>query len=249
MSDKKMLLLWLDFETTGLQPETRDSVIEVAWMYTTESLIQLTPLRQRFTLLAPPNPVGKPVALPDDEEWDDRATHVGRMHAESGLTEAWTLARGEYTEPGHWDFVHSGAELNHLLLSDLGRAVRHGDVDHNGFQVMLAGAGVSHFDQGVLGMHCPAFKVRVGESMMHYRAFDTSVAHGVLGLPDVEFADELAWLGNLMPSLITEDGEVTDLRSWKLTPHRAGSDVIEAWTHAHYIRERIVQRSGVEGID
>jgi hypothetical protein len=80
MSEK--LLLWLDFETTGLNAASganvtgdddntaTDSVIEAAWMVTTGDLTQLTPLRSRITRLEPRESWARErTPLPDSEAW------------------------------------------------------------------------------------------------------------------------------------------------------------------------------------
>lgn len=183
---------WFDCETGGLDP-FRDTVIEVAWCFTDENLRMVSPLRQRFTkVMAKPTgrdgrraaDQGHMLLDPSDlDRWHDNAyiSPVARkMHEDSGLFTAWWDAndvhpRTVLTDPR--DLVRLVAE--DMDLANIGKRDR----------LVLAGAGVSHFDDSVLaeafsGLYPRRPVISGGISPLgdwHYRCFDTSVAMWVAG--------------------------------------------------------------------
>lgn len=190
---------WFDAETSGLDPYAT-TVLEVGWCFTNEALELLTPLRQRFAKVqSPPSSrsahsrfytIGYPVDPSDDSSWhEDMPELVRNMHTDSGLRTEWIK-----TATAH---PHRLIDHAHGLLY----LVRE-DLDRIGFttsdRLVLAGAGVSHFDDSVLAEVFAEFYPRRpilpgGEqwpARWHYRCFDTSVAVMVAGAR--EAIDELA---------------------------------------------------------
>jgi hypothetical protein len=179
------LYFWFDCETTGLNPH-RDTVLEVAWCFTDERLRQLTPLTQRYTKLTAKatgregrRPVFQPRLLdPSDEaNWHDNdyISPVARqMHEDSGLREAWMRAAQDNPRRV---LTHS-RDLFRLVAEDLDSLAATSDD-----RLVLAGAGVSHFDDSVLAEVFERFYPRrpvidgSGSPLgrWHYRCFDTSI--------------------------------------------------------------------------
>lgn len=179
------LYFWFDCETTGLNPH-RDTVLEVAWCFTDDRLRQLTPLSQRYTKLAAKatgrdgrRPAWQPRVLDpsDDADWHDNdyISPVARqMHEDSGLREAWICAAQESPRR----ILTHPRDLFRLVAEDLDSVAATPDD-----RLVLAGAGVSHFDDSVLTEAFDRFYPRRpvidgGTSPLgtwHYRCFDTSI--------------------------------------------------------------------------
>lgn len=192
MSAPRDVYFWFDCETSGLNPH-RDTVLEVAWCFTDEHLRLISPLRQRFTkiMAKATGRDGRRAADqyahlldPTDESmWHDNdyISPVARqMHEESGLRAAWFDA---YTRSPRRILTHP-RDFHRLVVEDMELAeITPAD------QLVLAGAGVSHFDDSVLteafdGFYPRRPVINGGVSTLgkwHYRCFDTSVALWVAG--------------------------------------------------------------------
>lgn len=136
-------LVWLDFETTGLRDE--DSVLEIGAVMTDLNLQQVgEPLSIVRNLASVLN-----VSL-----WDPL---VVKMHTANGLLV---------------DAAESEVRLSVKGLDDAleSWACRVLDVWPAPGTLMLAGAGVSHYDHGVIKQDFPIFA-----SMLHYATLDVSV--------------------------------------------------------------------------
>lgn len=118
-----MLFLWLDLETTGLNPG-RDHLLEAAVAVTTADA-DLKVLVEAAWLHRPPH-LGDLLADGDLDQV------VVNMHRESGLWDALLDPNRE-----HLDILRIGAEIAILL----------GSVRRKGEEVALAGSGVGHFDR------------------------------------------------------------------------------------------------------
>jgi oligoribonuclease (3'-5' exoribonuclease) len=213
-------LLWFDAETNGLKYRSRHTVLEVAWTITDMSLSQLCPIRTVMTEWRPPTSPDLHAPVPGDEDWETSAgvpQVVRDMHEQSGLTHEWTRR------------VHVEAEaVEDLIKNDLG-------ITNTGAgEVYLAGAGVSHFDQGLVALHMPDLGPKDDGGRLHYRCFDVSVAALVLGrgldvLPGVV---KTAWA--VIGAVPTVDG-LLDLDQAR--PHRAAVDVATGLIQARALRE------------
>jgi hypothetical protein len=238
------LLLWLDFETTGLSPLEEDTVLEAGWMITNGDLDQLTPLRQRYTRLDPyldaPRSRDEPrTPLPGSDDWENGlgvSPAVREMHQRSGLEASWKEAHEQFfgeslnlekSSVEGLRFIDSGVALQEAILGDVASAVtRYGPA-----LIHLAGAGVSHFDQEALAYHCP----RLGR-MLHYRAFDTSVATQVLGVPKIPAEDLIERAPKIHINMAGAE------KPLPLTPesapeHRATGDVLRSYVTALLLRQ------------
>lgn len=227
-------LLWADAETTGLKYKVHDSVLEFAWAVTDMELNLLGPIRKVMTEWRPPTARTLHRALPGDPEWLGGPSApldvVRDMHRISGLTAAWPSR------------VHvSAVAVQDLILNDLGITG-----DGTG-AVHLAGAGVSHFDQGLIALHMPLLAPKDDGGRLHYRCFDTSVAALVMG---TTVAGALAeFHGPNGTHVGTDCGclkvrgavPVTDdlLDLSLLTEHRAASDVAWGLASARAMRAKV----------
>lgn len=243
MSDS--LLLWTDFETTGLEWNEVDTALECAWLITDDHLRQLTPLRQRYLKLGPSRDYGL-TPLPNSMHWNHSGgvkAVVLEMHEESGLTQAWRDAYASHVEgvgPDAWRFYTDGFELQEAISTDIdAMSRRYGKVP-----IHIAGSGVSHFDQALLGAHCPKLGAR-----LHYRAFDPSVAGDVVGLMRPADADMATLLEGIASNY---QGNMIELENYGhlhnehlpglLTygrAHRADFDVLQGLAWARLLRSRI----------
>lgn len=178
-------LLWLDFETTGLDPADV-TVLEVGWTVTDANLQQLTPLRSRITAL----PTGGTAVVPTNATtrgggygWAHglQVEQVVRdMHKESKLYYDWLA-----TPP--FRVIDEVGDFDRLLLDDLWSAGWKGKDS-----VFLAGAGVSHYDRLVIDQ---LGALRLDEKpVLHYRAADISAAIQVMGVPAPKDAGALVEL-------------------------------------------------------
>lgn len=285
MSDK--LLIWLDFETTGLNAYSKastaeadttatDTVLEAAWMITTGDLTQLTPLRSRVARLEPVEAWARDrTPLPDSEAWktardalaagaDEGSVEeetglsavVVRMHEETGLAEEFRLAASGGDLFSGSRLLTTGGALEQLILDDLAEAAA-GYVPDS---IHLAGIGVSHFDQQVLGYHCPRLATTNDGGLLHYRAFDPSVGRQIVGM-DGSGDDYAAQMRERMAVDLdapapcrmvefdrpvrpaapdhrpTNRARISDLLR-DTTSHRAADDVVEGLAWAEWLRRK-----------
>ncbi|NUT90836.1 MAG: hypothetical protein HOY78_02285 [Saccharothrix sp.] len=194
MSGQRLIHLWIDFETTGLNPAL-DAVLEIGWTLTDSDLRMLTPLRSRLAVLNPdhdhvpfdPNhPLYRRPFTPDfgDDDagefgmWDRLPEVVRDMHAASGLRDELAAAYTDAT--ARMALVEHPRDFLRLLIEDL---VTVGFDPKSGDKLVISGAGVSHFDVNVLDQHwSDTFPLLPGPGdWAIYWQFDTSVAWRVLG--------------------------------------------------------------------
>lgn len=148
-------LLWLDLETTGLDPNN-DHIVEIAWQLTTTALDELSPLR---THVIQPNGMtfGKLELAP----------FVKNMHIESGLYE---------------DLLHPSRTLRlnvaeHMVLLNISEHTLPED------DVQLAGASV-HFDKAFLASWMPHVNERLHHRVYDTSTLktffeDLGIQHGI----------------------------------------------------------------------
>jgi oligoribonuclease (3'-5' exoribonuclease) len=212
-------LLWLDFETNGLQYLSNHTALEVAWTITDMGLSQLSPLRTMMIDWRPPTSPELHAPVPGDEDWETSPAVVQvvrDMHDLSGLAAEWP------------NRVHVTAEaVEDLINNDLAAT------DTGAGAIYLAGAGVSHFDQGLLALHAPSLAPKDAGGRLHYRCFDVSVASLVLGidLSVVLGAPKIFW--SITGAVPTVEG-LLDLHVAR--PHRAGPDVATGLIQARALR-------------
>lgn len=261
MSTSREFHFWVDFETTGLNPWT-DTVLEAAWCFTDSDLRMVTPLRQRFAkVMAPPSgrfeAVGQRIGHPfdplDEEDWQTPELIrplVREMHEASGLRKDW------------WDISESNSRSIITHPRDFYRLVAE-DMDEAGItkddKLVLSGAGVSHFDDGVLTEVFDEFYPRRPVAgQWHYRIFDTSVALWVAGgraevdnlFANDDVDDKLLLTceqgvnANIEHLVVLESANP---RTWLFMrqaakPHRAADDVMFSLTDARALRYLVTQR-------
>lgn len=229
-------LLFIDYETTGLEWRTRDVVLEVAWTVTDMGLTQLCAIRQAFVAWAPPGDLGSRCALPVEKAWyHDGSTSpsevVREMHEKSGLAREWSRA-----VPG----LQLARTIEERILEDLAFAAE-GDEPST---VYMAGAGVSHFDQDLTALHMPRLAPRDQGGGLHYRTFDVSVAGMVLSGGSVDILQALTvGHGNPFCRCLCMRGDCEAimggvLRLDGVIPHRAADDVATSLAYARMIRGR-----------
>ena len=253
---------WLDFETTGLKVG-EDAVLEIAWMFTDHDLKMLTPLRQRLTCLQPaPYNSGRYSSGPRSggnfdpskpAHWNtpayfDSFEVVSRMHAQSGLKDDHLNAIPESVLTHPRDFER-------LYLDDLVSVKTHYADDVEIGNIVLSGAGVSHFDCHVLADLWPKrFPVLPPQdNPLAYWYFDTSVAARMMPPYLLERAREWARKPESNFYLRCEAGEdiangphacvrredngahVFDLDG--IEPHRAADDLVASLVDARLMRD------------
>jgi len=167
--------LWLDFETTGLNPR-KDTVLEAGWTITDENLVMLTPLRSRLCHISPQHEKFA-IGGDDDGDWKSLPAVVREMHETSGLRDSLEFANVNPVE--NLRLLTTARDLERLLREDLAAA----GYDRFDDTLILSGAGVSHFDNRVLGYHLPAMFPLGGNGSTGYAYWqhDVSVARRVIG--------------------------------------------------------------------
>lgn len=190
---KNTYLLWADFETTGLDPRM-DTILEAAWTITDADLRMLTPLRSRLCLIDPPNrrrdaahtshPLRSVAKFDVGHHIEDAVDHwyllpdvVQDMHKASGLRDELQRAANNPVESLRMVTTANG--LWRLIADDLADV----GYDFSGDSLVLAGAGVSHFDNRVLAHHMPSRFPLGGDGRtgFAYWQHDVSVARRVIG--------------------------------------------------------------------
>lgn len=170
------LLLWIDFESTGLlTDETPPTLLEGAWTVTDTHGRQVTPLSQVFTALPTFNGLWRgrthqPIITPAERDpadfstaadyadranwWPDGdmssypAQPVREMHRDNGLNREWL----EFSQgPDQHRIIRDWREIERMLLDTLDMAGWRG-LDRG--QVLLAGGGVSHYEDRFLRPFC-----------------------------------------------------------------------------------------------
>jgi len=213
-------LLWLDAETNGLLYRHRHTALEVAWTITDMKLEQLSPLRTLMIDWRPPTSAECHAPVPGDEDWETSAfleQVVRDMHEQSGLTAEWPTR------------VHVEAgSVEDLINNDLG-------VTNTGpGEIYLAGAGVSHFDQGLTALHMPSLAPKDAGGRLHYRCFDVSVASLVMGTSLAAIMTEVPKVCWAITGAVPTREGLLDLE--RVRPHRAAADAATAIVQARALR-------------
>jgi hypothetical protein len=210
--------LWLDFESTGLNPRT-DTILEAAWTVTDEDLVMRTPLRSRLCVIDPPatRRAKKGFAVGDRQndnegDWADPkkiSQFVREMHEQSGLRDALEFSVSDPIESLR--VLFTADDLARLIREDLAA------VGYNRFsnRLILSGAGVSHFDNRVLNVHLPEMFPLEGNGSAGYAYWqhDVSTAKRALGP---------AW--SALWSAAQKEPSGSPLYSWERPP-RIGTEV------------------------
>lgn len=182
-------LLWMDFESTGLLTDpTPPTLLEVAFTVTNTRGEQLTPLAQAFCAL-PTSRTSQLYSAPSAHDYgfglavptlgDDTAKtgvaywpadqcpslFVQEMHRENGLSLEWAQFA---TGPDRGRILRHWQEVERILLDALDAA---GWRDLGRGQVILAGGGVSHYEDRFLREFCPRV---FDDKRVHYAVTDTS---------------------------------------------------------------------------
>ena len=166
------LLLWCDFESSGLLVDPAPpTLLEGAWCVTDTHGAQRTPLSQAFcalptsrtTQMYAPTPIDFGYGLttptlvngPDNQPeggWHDSdypSDAVREMHQGNGLALEWASFEAG---PDRGRILRHWSEVERLLLDALDTAGWRG-LERG--QVLLAGGGVSHYEDRFLRTYCP----------------------------------------------------------------------------------------------
>lgn len=154
----KQMHLWLDIETTGLDPK-HDKILEVAWFMTDRNLIEATPYNTSFVRT-------------DYEEIHDLLSvdsYVLDMHTKSGLLENFANA-------------YAGGGNQMLLIEDIEDLIIK-DIDAQEEEVVLAGASV-HFDRSFIAEYMPRLDRRLSHRHLDTSAIRMMMKACNVGYPD-----------------------------------------------------------------
>lgn len=168
-------LLWLDLETTGLDPDL-DGIIEVAW----QVQMDYPPSGEMHSRLVWPRP-------PAVERWRENQ-FVSNMHEASGLTGDWLAAFREALASGDTNVLAPAEVVAAEILRDIEHLADGGG--ENPWPIRIAGSGVSHFDMAFLRRHMPALHAR-----LDWRPMDVGQLEewaDVAGIPPFEAPEGLA---------------------------------------------------------
>jgi oligoribonuclease (3'-5' exoribonuclease) len=237
-------LFWTDLETTGLVPDM-DTILEAAWTITDENLRMLTPLRSRLCNISPErrnvDHLGHPllghptfkVGDPQDAnegDWGLLSEVVQHMHEQSGLRDA--LEHAHRDPVASLRLLTTAADLERLIREDLADV----GFDRFGDQLVMAGAGVSHFDNRVFAHHLPSLFPLGGHGFYAYWQHDVSVAARVIGENAWNEIKTSARAVSPDGSSIYEgfDGDRFDPET--LIGHRAADDVVRALLDGRILR-------------
>lgn len=154
---EELPLLWVDLETTGLDP-AQDNIIEVAAVVTSEALERLG---FEFESLV------KPGDAAFDRLQSDEV--VRKMHSENGLLADLVEARGP-------DVLDTISVVDGHLSVALGEW-NESNGRESGDKFLLAGSGVSRFDRHFMQVHMP-----LTYKMLHYSELDISSVRKAWGM-------------------------------------------------------------------
>lgn len=245
-------MLWLDFETTGLDLYGT-TVLEEAHTLTTTDLVQVTPLRRSMCAIR----ATKEAAIVEvfgpafGSSWSAVQRKMGNDRpvipvtdvdaATKGYVQPWSSDIDPYVADMHqksglrveWldtpvsEILTEPVELDAELLADLAQIRFNPDED----TVAIAGAGVGHFDLPLLRN----LRLSVAERL-HYRPADVSSAISVLGIRPPKTNEALLQLLSRVTDLpevedqlaeVLVDESVTDFR---VHDPRGGQPVILSFT-------------------
>ena len=154
----KQMHLWLDIETTGLDPKN-DKILEVAWFMTDRNLIETTPNNTSFVRTDYETIHELLVSNPP----------VLKMHTESGLWDNFANA-------------YAGGGNQMLLIEDIEDLIIK-DIDAQEEEVVLAGASV-HFDRSFIAEYMPRLDRRLSHRLLDTSAIRMMMKACNVGYPD-----------------------------------------------------------------
>lgn len=158
------MLLWLDLETTGLDPQN-DRILQVAYGITDSQMHRWIPVTSDIVTI-------------NKEAWDliEASPFIQDMHGKTGLLDKLTGEGTKLLEDIEDDILAAMSRAQLGMLNDIGYDM---DGDEVG-RVTLAGASV-HFDKSFIQTWMP----RLHEKLS-YRIFDTSTLQAFFGSMEIE---------------------------------------------------------------
>jgi oligoribonuclease len=151
----KQMHLWIDIETTGLNPES-DKILEVAWFTTDRNLNRNTPKNTSFVY----NDYERLHEMMDP--------YVLNMHTESGLLAEMATA-------------YAGVDNQMLLIEDIEDLILK-DIEADE-EWVLAGASV-HFDRSFIAKYMPRLHERLSHRLLDTSAIRMMMKACNVGYPD-----------------------------------------------------------------